>query len=148
MALPSLGEIKQRKLVQWGVAYLGGAWLVLQVVAVLGATYGWPRGLLRAVPVVLEVGFLVALVVASYYGEKGGDGAVRGTGAAMRAAGLERAAAVPAGGRGGVAPPVGHPARGGMSGADAMEDSGSARPPRGGAAHGREGESGRTMTQR
>ncbi|WP_412060898.1 tetratricopeptide repeat protein [Rubrivirga sp. IMCC45206] len=71
MALPSLDGIKERKLVQWGLAYLAGAWLVLQVVAVLGATYGWPSGLLRAVPVLLGVGFLVALVVAWYHGERG-----------------------------------------------------------------------------
>lgn len=71
MMIPSLEAIKERKVVQWGLAYLAGAWLVLQVVAVLGATYDWPRGLLRAVPVVLLVGFFVALVLAWYHGERG-----------------------------------------------------------------------------
>ena len=71
MPLPSFDQIKERKLFQWGLAYLAGAWLVLQVVAVLGATYEWPGGLLRAVPVVLAAGFFVALVVAWYHGERG-----------------------------------------------------------------------------
>jgi len=71
MQLPSFEEIKERKLVQWALAYLAGAWLVLQVVAVLGGMYDWPAGLLRAVPVVLGVGFVGALVVAWYHGEQG-----------------------------------------------------------------------------
>ena len=71
MDLPSFGEIKERKLVQWGVAYLAGAWVVLQVVIALGGVYGWPDWLLRAVPVVLAVGFVVALVLAWYHGEQG-----------------------------------------------------------------------------
>lgn len=85
MPLPSLDEIKDRKLVQWGLAYLAGAWLVLQVVALLGATYDWPKGLLRAVPIVLAGGFLVALVVAWYHGEKG-EQKVSGTEASILAA--------------------------------------------------------------
>ncbi|WP_420456325.1 protein kinase domain-containing protein [Rubrivirga sp.] len=68
---PSFGEIRERKLVQWGVAYLAGAWVVLQVVIALGGVYGWPGPLLRAVPVVLAVGLVGALVVAWYHGEQG-----------------------------------------------------------------------------
>ncbi|GAB5537335.1 MAG: hypothetical protein Rubg2KO_35840 [Rubricoccaceae bacterium] len=71
MPLPSLSAIKERKLVQWGLAYLGGAWLILQVAVALGGVYGWPMWLLRAVPVLLVVGFLAALVIAWYHGEKG-----------------------------------------------------------------------------
>ena len=71
MPVPSLGDIKERKIVQWGLAYLAGAWLVLQVVVALGGVYGWPGWLLRAVPVVLVAGFFGALVVAWYHGEQG-----------------------------------------------------------------------------
>ena len=71
MPLPTLKEVKKRKLVRWTLAYLAGAWLVLQVVTVLGGLYTWPAGLLRAVPVVLGVGFFAALVVAWYHGERG-----------------------------------------------------------------------------
>lgn len=64
-------EIRQRKLVQWALAYLAFAWLILQVVDVLGGTYDWSAGLVRAVPVVLAVGLIGALVVAWYHGEQG-----------------------------------------------------------------------------
>lgn len=71
MDFPSLSEIKERKLVQWGLAYLAGAWVVLQVVVTLGGVYGWPGWLLRAVPVILVVGFFGVLALAWYHGERG-----------------------------------------------------------------------------
>ncbi|PAP75159.1 serine/threonine-protein kinase [Rubrivirga marina] len=71
VGLPPLDRVKDRKLVQWGLAYLAGAWLVLQVVVALGGVYAWPQWLLRAVPIVLAVGFVCALVVAWYHGEQG-----------------------------------------------------------------------------
>jgi len=71
MALPSLQAIQERKVVQWGLAYLAGAWLVLQVVVALGSVYGWPLWLLRAIPVLLVAGLFVAVVLAWFHGEKG-----------------------------------------------------------------------------
>lgn len=71
MPLPSFDEIKDRKVVQWGLAYLAGAWLVFQVVVEVGDIYAWPVWLARAVPVVLVVGLFFALVVAWYHGEQG-----------------------------------------------------------------------------
>ena len=64
-------QIKERKLGRWGLTYLAGAWLVLQLVSVLGGLYHWPTQFMRAVPVVLVVGFFAALVVAWYHGERG-----------------------------------------------------------------------------
>jgi TolB-like protein/Flp pilus assembly protein TadD len=63
--------LKQRKLVQWGVAYLAGAWLLLQVLSLLAQPFAWPNLVLRAAAVVLGVGFFAVLVVAWYHGEKG-----------------------------------------------------------------------------
>ena len=71
MPLPTLSELKDRKVVQWGLAYLAGAWFLLQFLSLLGATYDWSGGVLRAVPVLLGVGFVAALVVAWYHGERG-----------------------------------------------------------------------------
>ena len=71
LALPSLHQIKERKVVQWGLAYLAGAWLVLQVVVALGSVYGWPTWLMRTIPVLLVTGFLGALVLAWFHGEQG-----------------------------------------------------------------------------
>ena len=64
-------QIKQRKIVQWLLAYLAGAWLLLQVVDLLADMYGWPVGVLRPLPVILGVGSLLVLILAWYHGEKG-----------------------------------------------------------------------------
>jgi eukaryotic-like serine/threonine-protein kinase len=71
-AMPSLlDRFRKRKLVQWALAYLAGAWLLLQVLHLLGATYAWPPLIMRSAPVLLAIGFLAALVIAWYHGEKG-----------------------------------------------------------------------------
>jgi TolB-like protein/Flp pilus assembly protein TadD len=64
-------RLRQRKLVQWGVAYLAAAWALLEVTGFLRDTFGWPPGLVRGAAVLLAAGFLVALVVAWYHGERG-----------------------------------------------------------------------------
>lgn len=66
-----LRRLRERKLVQWALAYLAGAWLVLQVLHLLASTYGWPPSVMRAVPVLLTAGFLCAVVLAWYHGERG-----------------------------------------------------------------------------
>ena len=67
----SLERIKERKLFQWALAYLAGAWLVLQVLDLLGDAFGWPADVQQIAIVLLAVGFLAALVLAWYHGEKG-----------------------------------------------------------------------------
>ena len=70
--MPSLlDRLKQRKLVQWALAYLAGAWLLLQVVGEFREPWGWPDGLVRGIHVALVLGFFVALVLAWYHGEQG-----------------------------------------------------------------------------
>jgi TolB-like protein/Flp pilus assembly protein TadD len=64
-------SLKARKLVQWTLAYLAGAWVLLQAITLLGTTYGWPVGLMRAVPMLLAAGLFAALVLAWYHGERG-----------------------------------------------------------------------------
>jgi Tol biopolymer transport system component len=66
-----LDQLKERKLVQWLVAYVAGAWALLQVAELLGDAFAWPAWVLRALIVLLGVGFLAAAVVAWYHGEKG-----------------------------------------------------------------------------
>ncbi len=66
-----LDNFKQRKLFQWTVAYLAGAWLLMQLVGVLGAHWDIPDYTARVVDVVLMVGFFVTLVIAWYHGDKG-----------------------------------------------------------------------------
>jgi TolB-like protein len=66
-----LQRLKERKLFQWAVAYLAGAWLVLQAMEVTAEPFGWPLALQRGVTILLVVGFFVALILAWYHGEKG-----------------------------------------------------------------------------
>jgi len=65
------GRLRQRRLVEWAIAYAAGAWLVMQVVEVLGGRWAWPTALQRATDIVLLVGFFAALVVGWYHGERG-----------------------------------------------------------------------------
>jgi TolB-like protein/tetratricopeptide (TPR) repeat protein len=64
-------DLKQRKLFQWAVAYLTGAWLMMQLVDVLGTRWGIPDYVARIMDIVLIVGFFVTLVVAWYHGDQG-----------------------------------------------------------------------------
>jgi serine/threonine-protein kinase len=66
-----LQRLNERKLVQWALAYLAGAWVLFEVSDVVGGHLGWPRGLYLALLALLAVGFFVTLVLAWYHGEKG-----------------------------------------------------------------------------
>ena len=69
--LSTLNRLRQRKIVEWALAYLAGAWLLMQLVEVLAGHWPLPLALQRGVDVLLLVGFFVALTVAWYHGEKG-----------------------------------------------------------------------------
>lgn len=56
---------------QWGVAYLAGAWVLLQVLDFIAGQFGWPGGLVRSATVFLAMGFFAALVLAWYHSEPG-----------------------------------------------------------------------------
>jgi len=66
-----LARLKERKLVQWALAYLAGAWVLLQVIGLIGQQFDWPQGLLRGITVAAGVGFFIVLVLAWYHGERG-----------------------------------------------------------------------------
>ena len=40
--MSALEQLKRRRLFQWGIAYLAGAWVILQVLDVIGDKFGWP----------------------------------------------------------------------------------------------------------
>jgi TolB-like protein len=67
----SVRRLRDRKIVQWVGTYLAGAWLFYQVVSLVGTNFDWPSVVLRVLTVLLGVGFLVALVLAWYHGERG-----------------------------------------------------------------------------
>ena len=66
-----IAELKQRKLVQWALAYAAGAWAVLQALSLLIGAYHWPDSVLRIAIVMVAIGFLMTLVLAWYHGERG-----------------------------------------------------------------------------
>jgi hypothetical protein len=67
----SLQQLKDRKLVQWALAYLAGAWLLLQLAGELRDTFQWAPVFVQVLTVLLAVGFFAVLVLAWYHGEKG-----------------------------------------------------------------------------
>ena len=64
-------RLKQRKLVQWALAYVAFAFALLQGVDIVAQRFAWPDQLERILILALAVGFLVVLVLAWYHGERG-----------------------------------------------------------------------------
>ena len=64
-------RLKERKLVQWAVAYFAAAFALLQGIDIVAQQFGWPEGVRRGITLALVVGFFVTLVLAWYHGERG-----------------------------------------------------------------------------
>src|SRR5206468_10163495 len=66
-----LDRLKQRKLVQWTLAYVAAAFALLQGIDIVAQRFGWPEQTMRFVIITLSVGLFVTLVLAWYHGERG-----------------------------------------------------------------------------
>jgi TolB-like protein len=66
-----LQRLKQRKLVQWTLAYVAAAFALLQGIDIVAQRFGWPEQTMRFVIIALSVGLFVTLVLAWYHGERG-----------------------------------------------------------------------------
>lgn len=66
-----LQRLRERKLVQWAIAYVAFAFALLQGVDIVAQQFGWPDGVRRGITLALAFGFFVALVLAWYHGERG-----------------------------------------------------------------------------
>ena len=66
-----LRRLKQRKLVQWTLAYVAAAFALLQGIDIVAQRFGWPEQTMRFVIIALSVGLFVTLVLAWYHGERG-----------------------------------------------------------------------------
>lgn len=66
-----LQRLKERKLVQWGLAYLAGAFVVFQLLDALETPLGLSAGVQRSILVAVAIGFFIALVLAWYHADKG-----------------------------------------------------------------------------
>src|SRR6478736_1150247 len=75
-----LQRLKQRKLVQWALAYVAAAFAFLQGIDIVAQQFAWPEVVRRGITLALVVGFFLMLVLAWYHGERG---AQRVTGAEL-----------------------------------------------------------------
>jgi TolB-like protein/Tfp pilus assembly protein PilF len=66
-----LERLRQRKIVQWALAYLAAAFALIQMLDLVGQRFAWPAEVERALIIVAAVGFVVTLVLAWYHGERG-----------------------------------------------------------------------------
>jgi hypothetical protein len=64
-------RLTRRKVVQWGIVYVAGAWGFLQGLEYLSGTYDWPRQIQQLVTLALLIGLPIVLVLAWYHGERG-----------------------------------------------------------------------------
>lgn len=66
-------KLKQRKVVQWGLAYVAISWVVAQAVEILAGPWNIPDNLIRTVHMMLVGGVPIALIVAWFHGARGGQ---------------------------------------------------------------------------
>lgn len=64
-------RLKERKIVQWALAYLAAGFVVFQSIEVMAEPWNIGPGLQRAIHVLLLIGLFVVLVVAWYHSENG-----------------------------------------------------------------------------
>jgi len=66
-----LERLKERKLVQWTLAYLAAGWVLLEVFGFVADNFAWPPYIVRSLIVAGTVGLPITMVLAWYHGEKG-----------------------------------------------------------------------------
>jgi TolB-like protein len=71
LATGLLARLKQRKLVQWALAYVAFAFALIQVLDVVAQRFGWPDSVERLLIIAICVGFFVTLLLAWYHGDQG-----------------------------------------------------------------------------
>ncbi len=64
-------RLRRRKVVQWGIAYVAGAWGFLQGLEYVSDAFTWPDQLRQVALLTLLIGLPVVLVLAWYHGDRG-----------------------------------------------------------------------------
>ncbi len=70
-------ELRERKFVEWIIAYLAGAWLLLQVADFMRENFDWSPAFVRVLTVVLAFGFVALLIIAWFHGRQGSQRTTR-----------------------------------------------------------------------
>lgn len=68
---PLIQRFRKRKLVQWALAYLAGAFVAFQLLDALAEPLAVSTTVQRGILAVILIGFFITLVLAWYHGEKG-----------------------------------------------------------------------------
>jgi TolB-like protein/Flp pilus assembly protein TadD len=63
--------LSRRKVVQWGLAYAAGGWVLLQVLGFAADAFAWPSATKQVAMLLLLVGLPIVLVLAWYHGDRG-----------------------------------------------------------------------------
>ena len=64
-------RLRHRKVVQWGLVYVAGAWGLLQGIGFVADAFHWPDGAKQLGTLALFIGLPIALVLAWYHGDRG-----------------------------------------------------------------------------
>ena len=64
-------KLRRRKVVQWGLIYVAGAWGFLQGLEYVSEAFEWPTQLRQVALLLLLIGLPVVLVLAWYHGDRG-----------------------------------------------------------------------------
>jgi len=64
-------RLRERKMVQWALAYIAAAFALIQILDIVSQRFGWPEQTIRLVIIAAALGFFVTLVLAWYHGERG-----------------------------------------------------------------------------
>jgi TolB-like protein/Tfp pilus assembly protein PilF len=64
-------RLRRRKVLQWGIAYVAGAWGILQGLLYVGTLFSWPDDIQRFAFIAFALALPVVLVVAWYHGDLG-----------------------------------------------------------------------------
>jgi hypothetical protein len=65
------GKLRYRKVVQWGIAYAAGSWVLLQVIGFLADAFHWPDVAKQVGAIALLFVLPIVLTLAWYHGDKG-----------------------------------------------------------------------------
>src|SRR6187455_3705117 len=64
-------RLRRRKVVQWGLVYVAGAWGFLQGLEYVSEAFEWPPQIRQIALLLLLIGLPVVLVLAWYHGDRG-----------------------------------------------------------------------------
>lgn len=70
---PAVEQLRDRKVVQWAIAYLAVAWITIQLVDVLADQFEWPLAIQRGITWLLVVGFVATVLTAFLHGIRVGN---------------------------------------------------------------------------